>query len=84
MNKILWRYIDKFCIVYLDDILIFSKTTEKHERHVKTILRALNNAAMILNLDKCKFFANEIRFLSHIIDKDDSHSDPRNVEKVLN
>ena len=84
MNKVLQRYIDKFCIVYLDDILIFSKTTEEHEQHVKTILRTLKEAGIILNLDKCKFFATQIRFLSHIIDKDGSRPDPQNVEKVIN
>src|SRR5437667_6876419 len=84
MNKVLRRYIDKFCIVYLDDILIFSKTAEEHERQVKTILRALNEAGMILNLDKCRFFASQIRFLSHVINKDVCRPDHRNVEKVLN
>ena len=59
---------------------MFSKTAEKHERHVKTILRALKEAGMILNLDKCKFFTTQIRFLSHIIDKDGSRPDPKNVE----
>jgi len=84
INKILRRYIDKFCVVYLDDILIYSETKEEHERHVHTILRALNQAGMILNLDKCRFFTNEIRFLSHIIDANGSRPNPRNVEKILN
>jgi len=84
MNKVLQRYIDKFCVVYLDDILIYSKTKDEHEQQIHTILRALNRAGMILNLDKCQFFTNEIRFLSHIIDANGSRPDPRNVEKILN
>jgi len=84
MNKVLQKYIDKFCIVYLDDILIFSKTEEEHEQHVKTILHALNRAGMILNLNKSKFFRNKVKFLSHIIDQHGSRPDPRNIEKIIN
>src|SRR5437667_11343614 len=73
--------IDKFCIVYFNEILIFSRTAEEHERHIKIIRRAFNEAG---NLDKCKFFATQIRFLLHIINKDSSHPNPQNVKKVLN
>ena len=60
----LQKYKYKFCIVCLDGILIFSKTEEEHEWHVKIILRAINRAGMILNLDKSKVFRNKIKFLS--------------------
>src|SRR5271169_1236038 len=84
MNKVLHPYIDKFCIIYLDNILIYGKTPEEHERHVQTILRALNHTAMILNLNKCKFFTNEIHFLSYIIDENGSRSDLYNIKKIIN
>ena len=83
MNRILQKYIDKFVIVYLDDIIIFSKTAEEHEQHVKLVLKALNDAEMILNLDKCTFFAKETKFLGHIISHEGSKPDPKNIEKVL-
>jgi hypothetical protein len=69
--------------VYLDDILIYSKTAEEHDRHVKTILGALNQAGLIFNLDKCSFFAKQIKFLSHIVDAEGCRPDPANVIKFL-
>jgi len=83
MNKVLRKYFDKFCIVYLDDILIYSKTKKEHFRHVKKVLKALNSADMILNLAKCTFFARQVKFLGHIIDENGSRPDPRNIEKIL-
>ena len=69
--------------MYLDDIIIFSRTAEEHERHVKTVLQVLNSVGMILNLEKCKFFQPEVRFLGHIISKDGSRPDPRRINKIL-
>ena len=84
MNSILAPYIDEFVIVYLDDILIFSKTAEEHIGHVKAVLQALNDVDMILNIDKCKFFETEVRFLGHIVSTQGIRPDPRNVEKIMN
>ena len=84
MNNVLRRYLDEFCIVYLDDILIYSRSKAEHSRHVKKVLNALNTADMILNLEKCTFFSDQVKFLGHVIDENGSRPDSRNIEKVLN
>ena len=83
MNNILRPYLDKFCMVYLDDILIYSRTEVEHKKHVKKILRALDNAKMILNLGKCHFAQDSIRFLGHIISGDGIKPDPDKITKIL-
>src|SRR5436190_8848310 len=83
MNHILTSFIDKFIVVYLDDILIFSKSHSEHEKHIQQVLKVLDEAGMILNLDKCKFFKPEIKFLGHIVSKDGIRADPAKIRKVL-
>jgi hypothetical protein len=78
MNGILEEFLDDFVIVYLDDILIFSKSLEQHEGHVQAVLEALHKAGMILNWDKCRFCESEVRFLGHIVSKDGLKPDPTN------
>ena len=83
MNTVLAKFLDIFVVGYLDDVMIFSQTLEEHVNHVKQVLDALNEAGMILNLDKCEFFATEVRFLGHIVSADGVKPDPRNIQKVL-
>jgi RNase H-like domain found in reverse transcriptase/Reverse transcriptase (RNA-dependent DNA polymerase) len=83
MNFVLAKYLDKFVLVYLDDVLMFSATPKEHEKHVKAVLETLSEAGMILNLEKCQFFVTEVRFLGHIVSAEGIRPDPGNVAKVL-
>jgi transposase InsO family protein/uncharacterized protein (UPF0335 family) len=83
VNRILGPFLDRFVVVYLDDILIFSRSRAEHEKHIQQVLEVLNDAQMILNLDKCQFFKPEVKFLGHILSKDGIKPDPSKIQKVL-
>jgi hypothetical protein len=67
INKALAGYLDEFCVVYLDDILIYSKTTEEHTRHVRLVLERLRKYALYANPKKCKFYTDEVEFLGFVV-----------------
>ncbi len=67
MNDILWDFLNDFCQVYLDDILIYSKTRKKHRNHVKLVLSRLREAKLQMNIQKCKFNVEETVFLEVIV-----------------
>ncbi len=71
MNDVLWNFLNDFCQVYLDDILIYSKTRKKHRDHVKLVLRWLREAELQMNIRKCKFNVEETVFLEVIVLKQD-------------
>jgi len=71
MNDILWEFLNDFCQVYLDDILIYSKTRKKHRDHVKLVLRWLREAELQMNIWKCKFNVEETVFLEVIVSEQD-------------
>ena len=82
MNHILQEYLDDFVAVYLDDIIIYSKTFEEHIKHVTKVLEKLREANLMIKLRKCKFFEVEISFLGHIIGRHGLKSDPEKIEKI--
>jgi transposase InsO family protein len=82
MNKILQPYLDKFVVVYLDDILIFSKTPEEHLEHVSKVLEVLRDNQMYVGLDKCAFGLSEIDFLGHVVSAEGIKPDPKKVAAV--
>ena len=69
MQDVLRPYLDKFCIIFLDDILIFSRTAEEHEKHVKLILEKLREHKLQAKLEKCEFMKQEIEFLGYKINE---------------
>src|SRR6266542_1704199 len=67
MNHILQEYLDNFVAVYLDNIIIYSKTFEEHIEHITKVLEKLREANLMIKLRKCKFFEADIPFLGHIL-----------------
>jgi hypothetical protein len=67
MNKVFMEYLDKFVVVFIDDILIFSKIEEEHETHPKLVLEKLRAHELYAKFNKCKFWLTEVAFLVHVI-----------------
>ena len=82
INRALRGYIDDFCVVYLDDILIFSRTPEEHQRHPELMLERLRQAELYANVKKCSFFQDELEFLGFIVNKHGIQMDPSRVEAI--
>jgi hypothetical protein len=82
MNDIFRPLLDKYVIIYLDDILIYSKTKEEHESHLKTVLDILRRHQLYAKLSKCDLFKTSVEFLGHVLSSDGIRPDPRKVDAV--
>jgi len=83
MNDVLWDFLNDFCQVYLDDILIYSKMRKKHRDHVKLVLRWLREAELQMNIQKCKFDVEETVFLEVIVSELDLHMNFSKVTVIV-
>ncbi len=83
MNDILWDFLNDFCQVYLDDILIYSKMRKKHKDHIKLVLCRLREAELQMNIQKCKFNVEETVFLKVIISELDLRINSSKVTVIV-
>jgi hypothetical protein len=82
MNGVFREYLDKFVIVFLDDILIYSKSEEENEHHLRMVLQVLREHQLYAKLSKCSFYEKQIHYLGHIISKDGIAVDPKKIEAI--
>src|SRR5438477_11423806 len=83
INNTLCPYLDDLCVAYLDNILIYSKNQEDHDKHVKLILNQFQKHHLRIDLEKSEFNKDEIEFLEHIIGVHGIKIDPRKVKAIL-
>jgi hypothetical protein len=84
MNSVFMDYLDKFVVVFIDDILIYSQSEEEHVDHLKMVLQRLQQHQLYAKLSKFEFWIDEVLFLGHIINKDGLALDPKKVADILN
>ena len=83
MHRVFQPYLDQFDVVFVDDILIYSKSEEEHEDHLRVILQILRDQQLYVNFSKCEFWLTEVKFLGHIMSATGVSIDSEKVEAVM-
>ncbi|GJY36240.1 putative reverse transcriptase domain-containing protein [Tanacetum coccineum] len=82
LSRVCKPFLDKFVIVFIDDILIYSKNKKEHEEHLKAVLELLKKEKLYAKFSKCEFWIPKVQFLSHVIDSQGIHVDPTKIESI--
>jgi hypothetical protein len=83
INSVFMEELDKFVMVFIDDILVFSKSKKEHEDHLRIVLQRLRDHQLYAKFNKCKFWLTEVQFLGHVVYSDGVSMDPSKVWEVL-
>ena len=82
MNRVCRPYLDKFVIVFIDDILIYSRSKEEHGKHLRLILELLRKEKQYAKFSKCEFWIREVKFLGHVVSHEGIHVDPSKIKET--
>ena len=84
MNRVFSPYLDKFVIVFIDDILVYSGSPEEHAEHLRIVLQILREHQLYAKSSKCQFWLDKVAFLGHVISVEGVSVDPKKIEAVVN
>ena len=84
MNRVFRPYVDQFVVVFIDDILVYSKDAQDHEQHLRIVLETLREKRLYVKLSKCDFWLKEVSFLGHNVSIEGIRVDPAKIEAVVN
>jgi hypothetical protein len=83
MNSVFMDYLDKFVVVFVDDILVYSQNEQEHEEHMRKVLQRLRPCQLYAKLSKCEFWISEVLFLGHIINQEGLAVGPKKAAAIL-
>ena len=84
MNKIFRPYLDKFVVIFIDDIFIYLRRKEEHEEHQRVVLEILREKKLYAKLSKCEFWMEEVMLLGHVVSQEGIAIDPSKIKAVTN
>ena len=82
MNNVMHKYLDKFVVVFIDNILIYSKSEEEHKEHLKIFLQESRDHQLFAKFSKCDFFKDKIQYLGHVVTKEGISMDPEKIKAI--
>jgi hypothetical protein len=83
MNKVFMEYLNKFMVVFIDGILVYSRSEEEHEEHLRLVLMKLQDHRLYVKLNKCEFWLKQVDFLGQVISKGGISMDQSKIQDVL-